>query len=567
MVGQERARLLGIAKKQADFEASLARSRKEFTDRTEETLAWIRRVRETIDGAARGATDSAAIDATYDALRAELRSARANLATSLDALGSEASFNTGDDPLKSLPPDVDVSPATQKRAEVETEGKRLAALEVENRLERARADYEEVQSLNLARLTLYADLSSTKRSAITGFGAAGADQARAEVRQVALVLRYHSTATLRWIRSLRTPGAERGQSAIAATFLALEWLLPLALFIWWRRRAPAAFERRAFQAEGASHEVGPRRPEPFRARAGVHHAHSQAGRMARSMARRGVALADRRCQSPRSAALCDRHGLGLGGSLVVASVDALASEPTSRSRASRLVSAHIRLRSLRLVGWVVVSVGLVLSLTDKIVGKGTIYSWVFSTCWFAAIPITMLLVRWWRPIIFERVDLKRKKSAFDRWVLAHKSGWRSLLSAIAGGAYLFGVGAYTAARSWISTFELTRRLLAYLFRRDITRRAGALEKLELARLPPSSTTSSDPRPRPARSCRAWPTTRSARSSSASPPRVAACLPSSGSVAQASLSSLPASARPATTSPASNVPSGASKRSVRVWPST
>lgn len=439
-------------------------------------------MKETLESA-HGAEGSPDIDVVYDALRVELVASRDRLGISLDAIGSESHVPlSGEDPLKSLPPDVDVRPANAKRAEVDVEGARLRQLETDLRIDRARADYDEVETLNRDRLALYASLSPDKREAITGFGPAGADQARSEARQVSLVLRYHFSATLRWFRALRTSSDGRGQSALAATFIALKWLLPVGLFLAWRRRAKTALAR------WQQHLKTERLKE---------------GRVGRTPLERVLAFFIRVRISLEWLILVatalwllpvEATGLlevalirtillwALGGAFVVTAIDALADESPSRARASRLQSAHIRLRSLRLIGWVVVAVGLLLSLSDRLVGKGTIYSWVFSTCWFMALPIALLLVRWWRPIIFDRVELKRRKTAFDRWVLSSKTGLQSLVTATAGGAVLFAVGAFRAGRTWISTFELTRRFLAYLFRRDITKRADELSKLELVRL-------------------------------------------------------------------------------------
>ena len=104
-----------------------------------------------------------------------------------------------------------------------------------------------------------------------------------------------------------------------------------------------------------------------------------------------------------------------------------------------------------------------------VVGRGTIYHWVFSTCWLAAVPVALLLVRWWREVVFRRTEVVRRKSAFQHWVLANRAGWRSLLAASAGGVHLFVVGGVRASRAWVGRFDVTRRLLAYLFRRELTK--------------------------------------------------------------------------------------------------
>lgn len=133
--------------------------------------------------------------------------------------------------------------------------------------------------------------------------------------------------------------------------------------------------------------------------------------------------------------------------------------------------ARIRFRSLGLVGRTVVVFGLLLAISGQLIGRGTIYRWVFSVCWFAALPIALVIVRLWRNVIFERIDAFRKQTRFKRWVGRSRTGWRSFPAAVLAGVYLFVTGSLRATRDWIFGFDLSRRVLAYLFRRRLDRRA------------------------------------------------------------------------------------------------
>jgi hypothetical protein len=123
------------------------------------------------------------------------------------------------------------------------------------------------------------------------------------------------------------------------------------------------------------------------------------------------------------------------------------------------------------VGRTVVAFGLVLALTSKLVGEGTIYGWVWGTCWWAALPIGLVVVTWWRPVIFERIALLRRKSPVSSWVESRTEGWGSFPAAIVGGGYLMGWGALRRTRGFIGRFDTTRRALAYLFRREMAKQA------------------------------------------------------------------------------------------------
>jgi hypothetical protein len=158
--------------------------------------------------------------------------------------------------------------------------------------------------------------------------------------------------------------------------------------------------------------------------------------------------------------------------LVVDTIDAFASTGGSVSYLQDEGVEKLRLRSLRLVGRTVVGFTLILVLSARLVGRGTIHSWVLSSCWFAAIPLILLLVRWWRGTIFGRLERIRKKTALQAWVLARRTGWRSFAAAMLGAVELLASGTWKLLRGWGSRFESVRRVHAYFFRREIERLRG-----------------------------------------------------------------------------------------------
>ncbi len=474
LVAEEHARLLQVAQHQAQFEKTLVRAQGELARREESVLGWHRRVREATEAGLSGDANGTTVDALYEKLRTELRAARDLLSSSLSSLHAESAVpEPGEDRLSALPGDVPAAAPRAKRKAVEKERDRLGAVEAELRKNTLRAVYEEVVSLNRDRLALYPFLSPSRRGEIVGFGPQGFDQARAEGRQVLLVLRQHLQATGQFIASLAAPGGARSDSAVMATLIAFKWLLPWALFIVWRRRAATTLTawRDAAREVRRSHRIV--EPSPLERLVGF-------VMRVRSPVEWLLLVASVVWLLPAAAKdtlevslLSTIFAWTLGGAVVVDSIDALAAGSEGGSRKSRLITAHVRLRSLRLIGRVVVAIALVLSVSDQLVGRGTIYSWVLSTCWFAAIPMLLVMARWWHDIIHERLSLRRRKSVVDSWVLAHDQGWRRLPAALIGGAVLLGQGIYRWVRQRLVTFDLSRRVLAYLFRRDMSRRTAA----------------------------------------------------------------------------------------------
>ncbi len=469
LVAEEEARLLGIKEDQARFEATLAKAEEKTSKRAEEALSWRRRVSSFVADRKARKTTAEEADALYEELRKTLRASRDELASALGSLSTSELPRAGADALDVVGAAVDRSRVDALRKELTAQETKLEVRENKMRWEHARALLEQVESLNRDRLALYPHLTNEKRAALTGFNVSGIDQARSEGRQVTLVMRYQGRASWRWLTSLRDPNRDRA-GEVVATLSLLKILVLGGAFFWWRRRARSFIK----MLEERMNEA---RVEARGARWLVY-------------ADRGVSLIER-VHNPvawlifvwgvvyfAGSAISDLYAMQLlwivlswtlGGNIVVHAIDVGFAHGVQLAGQRR--TDALRYKSLRLVGRVIVTVGLFLALTNHLVGQGTIYSWVLSTCWFAAIPIVLVIVRWWQPVVFERLGLLRKKSGFVEWVLAQKDGWTSFPAAAAGGAYLVGLGTARMLRTYVSTFETTRRVLAYLFRREVAKQA------------------------------------------------------------------------------------------------
>jgi hypothetical protein len=478
VVAEELARLIALDTHVRALRDEFRGARDEIAARRDAVLVWQRRVR---DAKASGAVDA---DAAYDALRAALRFARDDLSTALDALNDDASVvpSLGPDPLADIPPDIPAEAARERRVEVD---RALADVRRDERAleeERASALLDEINTLNRERLGLLPALSAARRDAITGFTSAGWDQARSEARHLALILRYHQRAALAWVQAVRT-GGTGGVSAWRATVVGVPVLLVVGAFVWGRRKTHALL--RWGDLRLGADERAERRTTP-------------------SVVRRAVRLLLRTHRSLEwilfflviswllpagGRSLLEVQLLSsmimwtLAGSLAVNVVNGLAAGSAGSSLPlEESEPAKLRLRSLRLVGRTVVVFALILLFSARLVGEGTLYSWVFSTCWFAAIPVFLLLVKWWRSTVFERLERLRKKTAVQAWILANRSGWKSFGAAMVGAVQLFTTGAIKLGRSWLSGFELARRIHAYLFKRELDRIGEGQAHTELTAL-------------------------------------------------------------------------------------
>ncbi|MEY4546059.1 MAG: hypothetical protein RL685_2254, partial [Pseudomonadota bacterium] len=485
LINEEYARLLAITQRQAEFEQRQIQRRAQLEARNEAMLGWRRRVAELLlASSASGAPEQARADAAYVELRRTLGQARELLSSALDSIGDGAQSvpQPGPDPLSELPVDAERGPAERERTQVTVKALQLTALEKALDVDVADQLMGEVESLNRLRLDLLAGLSYQKRESVLGFGPPGWEQAASEVRQVILTSRYHVRVAYEWLAAIRS-GDQRGQSAWLVFVLVVKAAFPIGLFVWWRRHAERLLEelRRRVRDAGRA-----RRENVWLAVGNDERLVTFLSRVRRPLEWLLLTSCITWLLPQEMKGLLEVRLASsvlfwvLGGALIVLATDAVFSGPTAASsrRGGSTDTASLRLRSLHLVGRAIVAFGLVLSLSELLVGPGTIYSWVFSTCWFAAAPLLLIIVAWWRPFIFARFSHMRKPNGFEQWVLSRRSppphvfaSTVSSIAAVAGGGYLFVLGALRVARSRVLTFTLTRRLLAYLFRRDLSKKA------------------------------------------------------------------------------------------------
>jgi len=494
LVNEEVARLIGLRSTVATTRARIAAEREQLELRRDVVLGWQRRV-----GDAKSAGPAQA-DAVYDALRRSLRASRDELSRALVDLRTTTSRipELGPDPLVDVPPDIATGEATELRREVERAIAEARADERHLRELSAQRLLLEINDLNAERLGLLPSLTPALRRGVTGFSAGGWDQARAELRHLGLIARYDRRLVTEWVRALRA-GGSTGISPWSAALIGVPWLLLLGLFIVWRRRAPGLLA--LVEAKLAAGDQAARRvmPSPLRrALAFFAHIRRPLEWLALFLATWWLLPAGIRAQL-EVRLIASMIGWMLGASTLVTLVDALAAGSAASRGLESDPQGALRLRSLRLVARVALVIILVLVLTTRLVGRGTIFQWVISTCWLASFPVFLVLIQWWKRTIFERVDRARKKTPLEAWVLAHQTGWRSFVAAMIGGVHLFGTGVVKTVRGWVAGFSLVRRAHAYLFRRELARLASGRPEVRTQSLGEPARAALDPE----QPCEGW----------------------------------------------------------------
>lgn len=141
-----------------------------------------------------------------------------------------------------------------------------------------------------------------------------------------------------------------------------------------------------------------------------------------------------------------------------------------RERRGRVVQrSKARLRSLRIIASWGVVLGLGLQLSTQLVGKGTIYAWVWHLFELLVIPVVALLLLTWRPAIHAKLQ---REARFSTWVAAllKRRGFLGNMFATVGGmAYLAAIWLRRLALKLARRTALGRTLVAEALRQSMLR--------------------------------------------------------------------------------------------------
>lgn len=414
-------------------------------------------------------SDPAMADAVYGDLRTELRATRQHLGATLDAMRSQADVPalppvTAD----SLAPGTERAAVRAQRRALEARRAQLLVRLYDNNRTEARLLLARLTSLNQARLDLLPHLSATKRRATTGFTPAGWNQVSAEFEHLVLIVRYHAHTL---VEATRSGVIGRDLLSVSALLAAstLLWILALAGFAIWRataRRVLPLWEQSLQEKNLATLRSTP---------------DLRLWGLRLFMAVRGplewlIMLFVLRASLPahvRNLLEVEIIGLVVGWVLIAAVatrlLDALLGAGNDRLGRRARELGPLRRRSMRLVTNVVVGFILVLTLTAKLVGKGAVYNWVASTGWTAAALTVLILVIWWRGVVFEQLERHRRPNGLQRWALANRTGRAAALAAVLGTGDVVVRSAARTARTVGSRFVSVRRTLAFLFRQELSR--------------------------------------------------------------------------------------------------
>ncbi len=453
-VAEERARLLGVKEEQARlasaFDAALSGHEERHVRANELRTA----ARELRDRSILGGDKTREAEALYASLTTSLEAGRTALEEAVAELEHPTPVPDAGEPTTNI--EEEEGQLDDLRREIAEAAAALHERKRQLTYEQGERDANDLVLMNRGRLALLELVGSGVRNKVTGLGPEGVTEARGEAAQIALLV-HHGVATLpRYGKALV---ADLTGSPVPVIWSIFKVIFVLFIFFAWRSRADDVLAEMSEPEEGEDVNV-------------LHTTAWYLRRIRRPL--EWLLLIWALLEYSDLSGVIGAQYLWIlarwifGGKTLILLADAFAAR---QKRGRRSATADLRLRSLKLVGWTVIILGLLLDLTSQLVGTGAIYAYVWRVCAILAIPFAFLLVRWWRPTVFRQLDLQHTDNRLTANIKEHRTGLMSYPAAAVGGVYLLGLGAMRIGVRNISRLDGTRRLRAYLFRRQVAKRA------------------------------------------------------------------------------------------------
>jgi len=418
---------------------------------------WVERFEELSKGIQNGQLDQEFADLFYEELNAALTDMRNRLRDVLTALdtpvsqpakvssakGAKRSSGTNTEPEKSKgasPPDK----AAEDREQAFLEAEQL------------RVDLNVLYLLRIQTLEL---VSPELRDRITGTGFEGVQAFREELDY--LSLRFRSRVKLLPQIGKQVAGKMKG-APIPAFFAFIQIVIIILIFIWWRRWAAQGITR----VRRSILNIRPLKPHHKRLAKYlwyVNRVHSPIGWFIL------LALIFKTTSAYSGIfyiLLWTQIKYILFAWFAVTLIDALSARGAAGLKSE---NAGLRLRSIWLVAvWVLIS-GMGMNITEDMAGKGVIHAWFWTFSKVLALPVLFLLLRWWRPEIYRKLERESQRPGYIKKVLQHQQGPKSYLGAAIGAAYLIWDAIRQRLLRGISAFQWGRHLIANLTRIEAVR--------------------------------------------------------------------------------------------------
>ncbi|WP_045498421.1 ATP-binding protein [Vibrio hyugaensis] len=160
----------------------------------------------------------------------------------------------------------------------------------------------------------------------------------------------------------------------------------------------------------------------------------------------------------------------LGGSIAISFILEFAYR-NSRSTSQEVIA--LRLSTIRRYVWSAIVAGVILQISIRTLGKGTIYSWIYSALFFWFVLVTLSVLRLWRKKVFEVAEKLSDRPVWVNWSIRRKD---TLLLSIIGTAicavWIMLHSFKHRIVAMLSNYTMFSQALAYLFRIEVAKQTG-----------------------------------------------------------------------------------------------
>lgn len=160
----------------------------------------------------------------------------------------------------------------------------------------------------------------------------------------------------------------------------------------------------------------------------------------------------------------------LGGSIAISFILEFAYR-NSRTSIQEVIA--LRLSTIRRYVWSAIVAGVILQISMRTLGKGTIYYWIYSALYAWFVLVTISVLRLWRGKVFEIIAHHSEHPVWVNWAISRKN------------SFLLNIPATAIAMVWLTIHNFKHRLvaalsnysffsqaLAYLFRIEVAKQTG-----------------------------------------------------------------------------------------------
>ncbi|MGR2701360.1 AAA family ATPase [Vibrio campbellii] len=160
----------------------------------------------------------------------------------------------------------------------------------------------------------------------------------------------------------------------------------------------------------------------------------------------------------------------LGGSIAISFILEFAYR-NSRSTSKEVIA--LRLSTIRRYVWSAIVAGVILQISIRTLGKGTIYSWIYSALFFWFVLVTLSVLRLWRKKVFEVTEKLSDRPVWVNWSLRRKDTlFLSIIGTAICAVWIMLHSSKHRIVAMLSNYTMFSQALAYLFRIEVAKQTG-----------------------------------------------------------------------------------------------